>query len=266
MQKDTSDRIIDHAKKMGASVAGIAAVQALKKSPSHFVFGKLARYDGVGTQVSGKVKPGEVCWPKFAGSAVVIGVEHPADQPELDWWQDGLQGGTAGNRLLMDINSRLSEWLEHEMGFKTLKLPYHVENGGIFLKDAAVMAGLGCIGKNNLFVTPDYGPRVRLRAMLLDVELPATGPLEFDPCNGCAMPCRAACPQAAFQKKIYRQAELGLDELPGRSGVYSRQRCNLQMQVDIRNSANIKVDEQGTAGRRVKYCRLCEFACPVGKV
>jgi len=266
MEKDTGARIIDQAKKMGASVAGIAAVHALKRSPSHVVFGKLERYQGVGTQASGKVKPGEVYWPMFAASAVVIGVEHPADEPELDWWQDGLKGGTAGNQLLMDINTRLSERLENEMGFKTLKLPYHVENGGVFLKDAAVMAGLGCIGKNNLFVTPDYGPRVRLRAMLLDVELPATGPLEFDPCSECAMPCRAACPQAAFQEQIYHRKELGLDALPGRSGVYSRQRCNVQMQVDIRNSENIKVGGQGTAGRLVKYCRLCEFACPVGKV
>ena len=266
MEKDPSVRIIDYAKKLGATVAGIADVQALKRSPSHFVFGRLERYEGVGTRVSGKVKPGEVYWPKFAASAVVVGVEHPADKPELDWWQDGLEGGTAGNRLLMDINSRLSEWLEYEMGFKTLKLPYHVENGGIFLKDAAVMAGLGCIGKNNLFVTPDFGPRVRLRAMLLDVKLPATGALDFDPCSGCAMPCRAVCLQGAFQKKIYREAELGLDELPGRGGVYSRQRCNVQMQADIRNIENIRVDEQNPAGKIVKYCRLCEFACPVGKV
>jgi epoxyqueuosine reductase len=252
MEKDPSARIIDRAKKIGASVAGIADVHALKRSPSHFVFGKL--------------EPGEICWPEFAGSAVVIGIEHPQDKPELDWWQEGLEGGTAGNRLLMDIGTRISEWLENEMGFITLKLPYHVENGGIFLKDAAVMAGLGCIGKNNLFVTPAYGPRVRLRAMLLDAELPAAGALDFDPCRGCAMACRTACPQAAFQKKIYRKAALGLDELPGRSGVYSRQRCNLQMQVDIRNSENIRIDEQGTAGKLVKYCRLCEFACPVGGV
>jgi hypothetical protein len=27
------------------------------------------------------------------------------------------------------------------------------------------MAGLGCIGKNNLFLTPDFGPEVRLRAL-----------------------------------------------------------------------------------------------------
>jgi epoxyqueuosine reductase len=266
MEKDISGRIIDQAKKMGASVAGIANVQALKISPSHFVFGKLERYNGVGTKTSGKVKCGEVCWPEFARSAVVIGVAHPADQPELDWWQEGLPGGTPGNRLLMDISSRLSDWLESKLGFKAETLPYHVENGGIFLKDAAVMAGLGCIGKNNLFVTPDFGPRVRLRALLLDVGLPATGAVDFNPCQGCAMPCRAACPQAAFQKKIYHEAELGLAELPGRGGVYSRRLCNFQMEIDIRHSEEVRIEGQHIPGKITKYCRRCEFACPVGKV
>ena len=105
MEKDINSRIVDQAKKMGASVAGIANVDALKKSPSHFVFGKLERYKGVGTKASGKVKCGEVYWPEFARAAVVIGVEHPAGEPELDWWQEGLPGGTTGNRLLREINS-----------------------------------------------------------------------------------------------------------------------------------------------------------------
>ena len=78
-------------------------------------------------------------------------------------------------------------------------LPYHVEKGGIFLKDAAMLAGLGIIGANNLLITPQFGPRVRLRALFLDCELAApTGPLNFSPCDGCNQPCWEACPQQAF--------------------------------------------------------------------
>jgi epoxyqueuosine reductase len=83
---------------------------------------------------------------------------------------------------------------------------------------------------------------------------------------GCDMPCRTSCPQAAFQKKIYHKAELGLDELPGRSGVYSRPLCNHQMEMDIAKSQKIKAQKQDRPGKLIKYCRLCEFACPVGKV
>ena len=264
--QDINTQIIEQAINLGASVAGIANVEALKKSPSHFVFGKLDRYHPAGMKDSGNAVSRQIAWPENAGSAVVVGVEHPEDKPELDWWQDGLRGGTGGNSLLLDINSRLSAWLEKEKGYKTHKLPYYIENGGIFLKDAAVMAGLGCIGRSNLFVTPDYGPRVRLRALLLDVELPATGAMEFNPCKGCDMPCRTACPQAAFQKRIYRKVELGLDALPGRRGVYSRQLCNVQMEMDINNCEKIVIEESDRPGKLIKYCRLCEFACPVGKV
>jgi epoxyqueuosine reductase len=113
----------------------------------------------------------------------------------LDWW-DGLEG-TPGNRILIQINNELSHWVEEKLDIKTHKLPYHVEKGGIFLKDSAVMAGLGCMGKNNLLVTPEFGPRIRLRAMVLEAEVEPTGPVQFDPCDGCKEPCRHACPQKA---------------------------------------------------------------------
>jgi hypothetical protein len=38
---------------------------------------------------------------------------------------------------------------------EALKMPYHVEHGGIYLKDAAVLAGLGCI--DGLLVTFSKG-------------------------------------------------------------------------------------------------------------
>lgn len=264
--KNIVARIIEQANKMGVSVAGIARFEALKNSPSHTIFEKLDSFDRVRPMDPGDAAPGQTAWPNNAGSAVVIGVEHPEHKPELDWWEDGLLGGTPGNRILMDIAASLSDWLIRETTYKTYKLPYHFEKGGIFLKDAAVMAGLGCIGKNNLFVTPEYGPRVRLRAILLDAALTASGAMEFNPCKDCDMPCRTVCPQAAFQKKIYRNEELRLDELPGRSGVYDRRLCNQQMEMDISSCEKITVKELDKPVKLVKYCRLCEFACPVGKM
>jgi epoxyqueuosine reductase len=37
-------------------------------------------------------------------------------------------------------------------------LQYKVEEAGMFLKDAATLAGLGIIGKNNLLITPEFEP------------------------------------------------------------------------------------------------------------
>jgi epoxyqueuosine reductase len=51
------------------------------------------------------------------------------------------------------------------------------EFSGIFPhKTAAVLAGLGWIGKSALFVSPQYGPRVRLATILTDCPLPKPSP------------------------------------------------------------------------------------------
>jgi epoxyqueuosine reductase len=262
---DITSQIVEKATEFGASLTGIADVEEVKNSPSHFIYGKLDEYKTVGNIETGETNLGEVVWPEDAKSVIVIAVVHPEEEPELDWWRNGYSGGTAGNRILVSINSKLSKWLEEEKGIKNTKLPYHIEHGGIFLKDAAIMAGLGCIGKNNMVVTPEYGPRVRLRAMLTNVVLQGTGPIDFDPCEDCSMPCISACPQKAFGRKIYSEKQFGLDKLPARTGVYSRQLCNVQMELDNESSEKIVVKGQDEPGRLIRYCRRCELACPVRK-
>ena len=281
---ELTEKIVEKAKSLGAAIAGVASVESLKGSPSHRIYPKIgmnlevhwrdAKYD---------VKPDEVAWPADAVSAVVIGVAHNADEPELDWW-DGK--GTPGNRILVRINKKLSEWIEKTFSVKTYTLPYFVEKGGIFLKDAAVMAGLGCIGKNNLVITPGYGPRIRFRALLLDREAEATGPLEFNPCEDCKQPCRKACPIKAFQNTVYSADALGQSILPGINGTYDRVTCNVKMEKDIEEAVmsipagdeehqevlqaivefeeSVKLKPQGIKRPNyyVKYCRGCELSCP----
>lgn len=256
--------IIEKAKEFGACAAGIAEVQALKNSPSHIIYGKIGDYQTVGNR-KGQIKPGLVLWPENAKSAIIIAVEHAEVKPEMDGWIEGYSGGTPGNRMLISINTRLSQWLEEEHGINTTVLRYHIESGGIFLKDAAVLAGLGCIGKNNMLVTPEFGSRVRLRAMLTDTVLPSTGPVAFDPCEDCDMPCRTACPQGAFREKIYSKKKFGISQLPARTGVFSRPLCNRQMELDENKSESINIEGQDGLRRVVKYCRLCEFSCPVDR-
>ena len=259
-----NSQIIEMARELGACAAGIADVEALKKSPSHLIYPHFGRYKSC---LNNEVPrdSGEVLWPPSAKSAIVIAVEHPEDKPELDWWQDGLKGGTPGNKELMTIVARLSDWLRKEKNYEIKGLPYYVVQGGIFLKDAAVMAGLGCIGKNNMLVIPEYGPRVRLRAAFLNIKLPASVPSDFDPCPACDMPCRKICPQKAFQKKIHIDNQFGLSQLPGRSGVYSRPLCKDQIEIDIENANKAAKENQHGLIRLVKCCRLCETSCPVGK-
>jgi len=53
-----------------------------------------------------------------------------------------------------------------------------VEKGGVYLKDAAVFAGLGVLEKNNLLLDQKWGPRIRLRAVLIEGSLPPDRPLK----------------------------------------------------------------------------------------
>ena len=278
MTSDKSAQIVGKAKELGAAIAGIASVERLRNSPSHEILGKYGtKIDGV-QSFEGMIEGfDEINWPVKARSALVIGVSHPQDEPELDWTTGS--GNTPGNRILQGINRELAAWIEEELGIRTHGMPYWVEKGGIYLKDTAVLAGLGCIGRNNMLITPELGPRVRLRGMLLEEELAPTGPIRYDPCASCEEFCRKACPQNAFGRVVLSPADAGIDTLPGRDGRFSRARCTIQMDKDVEDSdmaaANeflsgldksaLVTEEISGTEKRIKWCRRCELACPVGR-
>ncbi|MBA7704043.1 Epoxyqueuosine reductase [subsurface metagenome] len=263
-KKEMSSAIIKKAQDLGASLAGIANVEELKKAPSFVLAPKLPQGESVANRLGDPgLKPGEVAWPEEGKSALIIAVEHPEDKPELDWWEN--RKTTPGNSMLIKIIDRMSEWVEENYKVKTYHILYHVEKGGIFLKDSAVLAGLGTIGKNNILVTPEYGPRVRLRAMILTEDLPSTGPIAFDPCKDCDIICKKACPGNAMDKKIYSEEKMGQKILPGTDGSFSRDICNIQMEKDLENAEEVKIEGQGEPIIYVKYCRACEISCHVGK-
>jgi epoxyqueuosine reductase len=254
-------RVIETAMENGATLAGIASMEALKVSASHTIYNKMGDYSGIGTVKNDDALPGSqlFTWPDSARSLLVIGLSHPEDKPELDWW-DGR--GTPGNRILIDIIKRTSQQIEKNLKVKTLKLHYYVEKGGIFLKDAAVLAGFGCIGKNNMLITPSNGPRIRLRALLLLAEIEPTGPISFDPCADCKVYCRRVCPENAMVAKAPIFTSIDFSEhLPGRDGFYNREICNIRMEKDVSGSRKKSVREQSP----IQYCRKCEIVCPIGK-
>jgi epoxyqueuosine reductase len=257
---DIGQRIIEIAKANGATLAGIASMDALKVSASHAIYSKMGDYAGIGTVKEDAFGTIQLFnWPDFAKSVLVIGLSHSEEKPALDWW-DGK--GTPGNRILMDILKRTSQQIEDDLAVRTRKIHYYVEKGGIFLKDAAVLGGFGCIGKNNLLITPSHGPRLRLRALLLDVEIDSTGPIVFDPCADCKVLCRNVCPESAMDEKapVFKSIDFS-ENLPARDGAYNRALCNVRMEKDVNESS------KNGCGKplAIQYCRECEFVCPVGK-
>jgi epoxyqueuosine reductase len=272
--KKLAAEILKMARKFGADLAGFIDVESLQRSPSHKMHAKLPQYTlasdnaaadpgnpaAVEENQSPEVK---VNFPKEAQTILIIAICHPEQEPALDYWRNPFPGGTEGNLRLIRINDQIIQWLKNNENITGLQIPYAIEKGGIYLKDAAVLAGLGIIGKNNLLITPQFGPRVRLRAMALPVNLPATGPLDFDPCAFCDAPCRRICPQGAFDEKVYSSMDFGQTELPAREGVYARKTCKLEMDKN-RDEAELIPIEGGETMRVTAHCRACEFGCPVG--
>ena len=261
-----SAAILKKAKALGATLAGFASVDELKTAPSFTFAPKMpGAGQGIGTRKNDLgLKPGEAAWPENARTVLVIAVEHPDNKPEMDWWFGRID--PPGNRVLAGVIRRLCTWITDTYGIGVFHMPYHVEKGGTYLKDASVLAGLGCIGKNNILVTPEYGPRVRLRALTMDVTLPSTGPPSgFDPCASCEEWCRKACPQQSFANTLYDAKDYDQDILPGRDGNFSRPQCNLQMDKDNVNAKEEVIEGSDEPVKLIKYCRNCEQACPIGK-
>lgn len=70
-------------------------------------------------------------------------------------------------------------------------------------KAAARVAGLGTIGKNALFLSYKYGPRVRLGTILTDLPLLCAPEASFsDVCKDCKR-CVKSCPAMALHGTVY---------------------------------------------------------------
>jgi epoxyqueuosine reductase len=242
--------IVEKAKELGASLAGIARIEDLKASPSYKVYSKKPFYEEYDRESLDFHEFKGVEWREEHKSVLVWALSHPASDPVLDWWSLKVPGFTPGNRILKDQSTKIRKWLGEELGIKALSLPYQVEYGGAFLKDSAHLAGLGVIGKHNLLVTPEFGTRVRLRGIFMEAELEPTGPIDFDPCKGCDRPCHRACPRDAF-----------------RSGSFGRQYCKIEnderyANQEMMDGSVMGIDEPSLV---MKPCRNCELACPVAQ-
>jgi epoxyqueuosine reductase len=169
-----------------------------------------------------------------ARSVIVIG--HQINDPMLDMWLNSINGKRHYyfiNEVLGSIALGIISALLEE-GKKAILSPY----SGVYAKDAAALAGVGTIGKNNLLLTEQFGPCVRLRTIVTDAELLKTPREQKSFCDNCPRFCWSACPAGAFSK-----------------GKFSREAC-------------IKHSEEHTekpSDNSNLFCRKCELACPVGK-
>jgi epoxyqueuosine reductase len=110
-------------------------------------------------------------------------------------------------------------------------------------KTAATTAGLGWIGKTALFISPQFGPAVRLATVFTDLELPLGEAIAEGRCGDCR-DCIDACP-AGCGRDVRWQAGMPRDDL------FDAAACSRQMALFDSIEADI--------------CGICIAACPYSR-
>jgi len=153
------------------------------------------------------------------------------------------------NALIDNISLRLCLKIR-SLGYDALYIPASQSvsedgfRGEFSHKMAAVQAGLGGIGRNDLFLNVKYGAAVRLGTVFTDAPLPASEPVP-NPCTGCNA-CTKACPSGAIAGRDWQKG-VPVSEM-----------------VDVALCSHHMKTAYQHIGRGA-VCGICMAVCPVGK-
>ena len=107
------------------------------------------------------------------------------------------------NALLDSIAFRMSEMIE-QAGYAAFPVAasqslgkHNPYCGVVAHKTAAVLSGLGFVGKSGLFLNETYGSKLRLATVITDMPLSNELPVIENGCGNC-MACMRACPAGAI--------------------------------------------------------------------
>ena len=152
-------------------------------------------------------------------------------------------------KMLMDMGYQ-AEFIKSTLEWedeKTIPNYYEILAVEFPHKTAATRSGLGWIGKTDLFISIDFGPRVRLVTIFTDRELDTGIPVEKSLCGECDI-CVEKCPADAATGKSW-SAGMKREEL------YNAHKCRLKAMELARE--RIGLDEV--------ICGICVAVCPMGR-
>ena len=211
--EDLTSQVIIWLKDNGASLVGIASVERFDDTPiGHHPRDFLPGARSVVTFGVALLHQA-LYWEEHMTDSELVPPENRQDVLQNYFYRQ--TGYAMVNNLLDMLALRLSNLLESR-GYLSVFFPatYGTKPIWAFIKEkipskaglfsqrhAAVRAGLGEFGLNNLVLTPEYGPRIRFNSVITEAQLTPTPLLEEKICLGesCAI-CLKNCPGAISLK------------------------------------------------------------------
>ena len=169
-----------------------------------------------------------------AKSVVVIGFYYLNDEQSDGDADRGKMGRivTYGHLGILKRARLMKRFLE-EHGYKAVI--------GAHRKEAALRAGLGSLGKNNLVLNPKFGTWVAYQSIVTDAELPPDAPAPDDVCGDCDA-CLKACPTGAL---------------------YAPRRVDPRRCVTcMLTSRTVAEDDRPALNTYILGCDVCQESCP----
>jgi epoxyqueuosine reductase QueG len=162
-----------------------------------------------------------------------VGGEYSAASPRQEMFEGH---NTFISQELDRVGYSIARFLEKK-GFKA----YHqmASTGGtdprflmglLSLKHMAVQAGLGVLGYSSLLITPQFGPRLRLSAIMTNAEMKPDMPIKKDFCEICQSPCVSFCPANAL-KRPGNESQYELNKFACSQYLSTRPTCSICLKV-----------------------------------
>jgi epoxyqueuosine reductase len=202
---------------------------------------------------------------KFKAYPYGISIGQRLDDKIIDAIQEGptlayLDHYNRINEVLSSVSSKIKASL-NKQGIKSAIIKPTISTGSkayekyletltteVSHKMVATRAGLGWIGKTDLFISPKFGPRLRLVSILVDKKISANGiPINKSKCGKCRI-CVEKCPADAatgrlWNFNVYRDEFFNAYKCREKCGELARSKLNVDKRI----------------------CGICVSVCPVGR-
>lgn len=262
----TSEDVKRKGEEVGLDLIGVAEADVLEENPP---------------PGSNRMKPSDIL--HGAASVVVVARHRSLGGASVDWDNRNKHHSDQIGLSELELNTLDLVYFIEEHGYPCMMVPAEtarskqydqMNDGPLSLPHAAVEAGLGTLGLNLQLLTPEFGPRVILGAILTTAELEPDERMEEALCEGakCGR-CLLSCPGDAIDHFDMRVEDCrpfaepwGFEKFLDHAKNVMEAETKEEQLNELRSSESLMIWQSMLHGDGVNTgCTRCEDVCPVGE-